>query len=273
MNNAGANNSVGAAATSIISKLITVAIIILAIFAVYYLYQYLFRSVTVSSVTLLGGRREANPTAPIVVNAKDMVPLYEGGEFTISMWIYITNWSTRQNMNKHILSIGGSNYDTIRVYLDGVKNTLRVKMHMKEAGSPTNSNTDLARSNYTSTFSTQVVSSEQTDGQPGSCDVGDIDLQRWVSVIIAVNGKTCDTYIDGKLARSCVMPTFYKVDGNAYTAKLLDLGGFGGYISNVEMASSALNPDAVYKKYMAGPEPISDIMAWLKSIFEPAKRN
>lgn len=255
----------------IVSKLITIAIIILAIFAVYYLYQYLFKAVSLTSVSLIGGRKEANPTAPVIIQARDLVPLYEGGEFSISMWIYVQNWSIKQNKNKHILSIGGNTFDTIRVYLGGTKNTLHVKLHMKEAGAAVSNVVDLAASNYDSTFNTTVVGEDASE--PGSCNVADIDLQRWINVTITVNGKTCDTYIDGKLARSCVMPTFYKVDGNAYVAKLLDKGGFGGLVSNVQMFSSALNPDDVYKKYMAGPEPTSDILAWLKSFFEPRRNN
>ena len=39
------------------------------------------------------------------------------------------------------------------------------------------------------------------------CDLTDIDLQRWINITVSVNGRIVDVYYDGKLARSCVLPT------------------------------------------------------------------
>ena len=75
--------------------------------------------------------------------------------------------------------------------------------------------------------------------------------------------------MDGKLSRSCVLPTFYKVDAGGYSANLLAYGGFGGQISTTTMYDAALNPEAVYRNYMAGPEPINTFGDWLSSIFMP----
>jgi hypothetical protein len=87
-----------------------------------------------------------------------------------------------------------------------------------------------------------------------------------VNITVAVNGKTVDVYVDGKLSRSCVLPNMFKVDNN-YTAKLLEYGGFGGLLSTTTLYDTALNPDIVYKNYMAGPEPITSIGEWFKSFF------
>ena len=76
-------------------------------------------------------------------------------------------------------------------------------------------------------------------------------------------------YYDGKLARSCVVPSFYKVDAGGYSANLLAYGGFGGEISTTTMYDSALNPEQVYKQYMAGPQPITNIVSWFSSFFTP----
>ncbi len=35
------------------------------------------------------------------------------------------------------------------------------------------------------------------------------------------------------------------------------------------MYDAALNPEAVYKNYMAGPEPITNIGQWFSSFFAP----
>jgi hypothetical protein len=106
-----------------------------------------------------------------------------------------------------------------------------------------------------------------SSGSSSLCDLPDIELQRWVNITVAVNGKTIDVYLDGKLARSCVLPSLFKVDAGGYTANLLDYGGFGGSISTTIMYDTALGPDAIYKNYMAGPEPITSIQQWFSSFF------
>jgi hypothetical protein len=105
---------------------------------------------------------------------------------------------------------------------------------------------------------------------PNACGLPAIDLQRWVNLVVSVNSKTVDVYLDGKLARSCVLPSFYRVDGGGYQATLLNYSGFGGYISTVNMYGSALGPDTVYSAYMAGPQPITNFLDYLKSFFQPS---
>jgi hypothetical protein len=75
--------------------------------------------------------------------------------------------------------------------------------------------------------------------------------------------------MDGKLARSCVLPSNYRVDGGGYSATLLGYGGFGGFIKNVNMYGGALAPDAVYTNYMVGPDQPVDFWDYLKSFFDP----
>jgi hypothetical protein len=102
------------------------------------------------------------------------------------------------------------------------------------------------------------------------CDLPNLDLQKWVQVAISVNGRTVDVYIDGKLARSCVLPGLYRVDAGGYNADLLDYGGFGGFVNAVQMYNYALNPNTVYSMYMGGPSPITSIGAYLSSFFSPS---
>ena len=96
-------------------------------------------------------------------------------------------------------------------------------------------------------------------------------MQRWVNISVAVNAKVVDVYVDGKLSRSCVLPSTFKVDPSGYEAILLGYGGFGGKISTTTMYDVALNPEMVYKNYMAGPEPITSIGGWFSSFFEPIR--
>jgi hypothetical protein len=263
----------------IVSLLLTIA----GLVGLYYLYQYLFASTTGNIYMLASKNQSANPVTPIIVASDKLPAIYEGGEFTISTWIYVNDWSYRRGNNKSILSIEGENFDVIRIYLGSYKPSLSVRLHTKD-GSAANTNVmgnsasgfggvspqaseSLDKNTRESIFNTLQTESGLLDGSP-VCDLPEVELQRWVCITVAVNGKTVDVYYDGKLARSCVLPTYYKAD-TRYSAKLLGYGGFGGQISGTVMYDIALNPEQVYKIYMAGPEPITSIKEWFSSFFAP----
>ena len=269
MENNMRNNAGGAGLVGMIVKLI---VVVLAAAALYYLYRFLFGAADGGSALLIDGKQKADVDSakPITVAATAMPGIYEGGEFTVSTWIYLQNWSYRAGFNKHILSLGGNNFDTIRLYLGANKSALRVRLHTRNAAAVTEESPagNLARANFQPLFTALDTESELLSGT-GSCDLPELDLQRWINVVVAVNGKTCDVYLDGKLTRSCVLPSFYKVDPAGYQATLLSNGGFGGYIARTQVFGSALSPDMVYKNYMNGPEPVTGILDWVTSFFEP----
>jgi hypothetical protein len=269
--------------SSPIEKIFPVLLIFIGLVALYYLYQYLFGPKTSNVYTLIQNTQNANidPSKPITITSDKLPVLYEGGEFTISTWIYVNNWSYRQGFNKSILSIGGPNFDTIRIYLGGYKPKLSIRLQTKENSGVNNTIPSAA----TSTFGVNQIDSLDKGTQNAIfnilqtenslletsplCDLPEIDLQRWVNISVSVSGKTVDVYYDGKLARSCVLPSFFKVDAGGYSANLLAYGGFGGEISTTTMYDSALNPEQVYKNYMGGPEPITNIFSWISSFFTP----
>lgn len=272
-----------------VSKAIPILVIFLGIVALYYLYQYLFGIRTVNKYSLISGKMSAN-VEPITITSDRLPNIYEGSEFTISTWIYLSNWNYRRGFNKSIISVGGPNFDIIRVYLGGYKPSLSVRLQTKDMSgisnavptSVTSTNTitshndtrtqsmveSLDKETQNAVFNILQSDSELLNMNP-ICDLPEIDLQRWVNITIAVNGRTVDVYYDGKLARSCVLPSFFKVDAGGYSAKLLGYGGFGGEIASVSMYDMALNPEQVYKNYMAGPEPITNVFDWFKSFFAP----
>jgi len=282
--NAVANKS------SPIGRLVPVLLVLAGLVGLYYLYQYLFGPKSTNAYTLISGTQSANidPSKPITITSDKLPIIYEGGEFTISTWIYVTNWSYRTGFNKSIVSVGGPNFDTIRVYLGGNKPKLSVRLQTKDMSGAMNAvpsgataiNVNLGatksqvpvesldKGTQNATFGILQTDSGLLDGSP-LCDLPEIDLQRWVCITVSVNGRTVDVYMDGKLARSCVLPSFFKVDAGGYSANLLAYGGFGGQIATTTMYDSALNPEVVYKNYMAGPQPITNIGQWFSSFFAP----
>jgi hypothetical protein len=258
-----------------VAKLIPYLILFVGLILLYFLYQYLFGPKTQNAFALIPVMQDANidSAKPIVITSDKLPTLFEGGEFTVSTWIYINNWSYRQGFAKPIISVGGRNFDTFRIYLGGRKPKLNIRFHTKDNSVTSNGvgqgNTDsLDAATQNATFNV-VENDSNLLGSNQICDLPEVDLQRWVNLTVAVNGKTVDVYLDGKLSRSCVLPSYYKVDAGGYSATLLNYGGFGGQITTTNMYDGALNPDTVYKNYMAGPNPITTISGWLSAFFAP----
>lgn len=265
--------NVASANSTPFDKIFSYLLLVLGIIGLYYLYQYLFGPSTSTRYELIKKSMSAtvDPVSPMIITADKLPSLYEGGEFTISVWVYINNWSYRAGFNKSIITVGGPNFDTVRVYLGGNKPTLMVRFHTKETGAVTNNASQptesLEKANQAALFTQMQTDSTLLDGT-SICDLPEIELQRWVHITVAVNGRTVDLYQDGKLARSCVLPHMYKVDAGGYSANLLGYGGYGGLIANTTMYDTALNPEEVYRNYMAGPEPITNIAEWFGSFFK-----
>ena len=244
-------------------------IIILGLIGLYYLYQYLFGVSSITDSTLLSKKQNADVQSPKIVNADSLPGIYDGGEFSVSAWIYINNWAYRNGRNKHILSINGaSSFDTLRIYLGGQQPKLHVRLHSKSANNSPSEGENLAVKDRDELFNKMDPGSGALDST-SVCDLPEIDLQRWVHITVAANGRTVDVYLDGKLARSCVLPDYFKVDAGGYRIVLLDYGGFGGFIESAKMFSAAISPDVVYKMYMAGPDVPTDFIEYLQSFFEP----
>jgi len=287
--------------SSPVTRLIPVLIFTAGLIALYFLYQYLFGPKSGQSYPLITKTQPAMlvDTSKAPYFASDKLPImYEGGEFTASTWIYINDWSYRRGKNKSVLTIGGNDGDVLRIYLGGNKPNLYVRFNTYEAGSAVNGtpspnqgamgatlgnnpnspptsttppstpvdSEDLRAATRASTFSSTVTSSLLESSN--ICDLPEVPLQRWVNITVAANGKTVDVYLDGKLSRSCVLPRPFKVP-NTYGATLLGFGGFGGELSTTTMYDAALNPEQVYKNYMAGPEPVTSIGDWFSATFLP----
>lgn len=289
--------------SSPISRLIPVLIFTAGLIALYFLYQYLFGPKTGQSYPLITKSQPAmiSDTTKAPYFASDKLPLlYEGGEFTVTTWIYINDWSYRRGLNKSIINLGGKTGDILRIYLGGNKPKLYVRFHTYEevtsnvngsaSGGNGNNNTlggsdnkgtivsttppstpiqsdNLSVATRTSTFENQVIEGGLLESSD-ICDLPEIPLQRWVNITVAANGKTVDVYLDGKLSRSCILPRPFKVPAT-YGATLLGFGGFGGQLSTTTMYDAALNPEQVYKNYMAGPEPVTSIGDWFSATFLP----
>ena len=79
-------------------------------------------------------------------------------------------------------------------------------------------------------------------------------MQKWTHIVVTTYNNTVDTYLDGKLVKSCLLDGVPNVKADStlmVTPKNgsggdKDLAGFGGYVRQLQYFSKTLNP----RKYM-----------------------
>lgn len=282
-------NASSAPASASGSIVVKIVFLIVGALAIYYSYKFLFTAST-QSVVLIPDIYKANIDKPYEFPRAVMPPLYEGGEYSTSMWIYVSNWTgARNNYNKEVLCIGnrageGTGKITLGVYLDAIENTIHVRTSSVAdcsgaagaaatvASSPASadSNSCLRFNSYKALFTNPSVGANMLTGNSaGDCSVSGFEMQKWVHLTVVLNGKTTDVYLDGKLARSCVNNGIYAVDTQDFTTTIAGSGGFGGFVSGVQLYDYALNPEEIYKSYMAGPLSGVSLLDYIKSFFDP----
>uniref|UniRef100_A0A6C0JXN8 Uncharacterized protein n=1 Tax=viral metagenome TaxID=1070528 RepID=A0A6C0JXN8_9ZZZZ len=256
--------------------IIQIALVVASLVVVYYLYGFISTSSSTAPTVVVGNQITATAAPPAVSSVP--VP-YEGGDYTVSFWIYVNSYNVNRNSRKHIISVGGTNFSTIFIALGAFKNNLVVRTHSRDsnAGSYTPTDTYGTRGNSGrpapagTTPSSQIVndgSLTQSDvntllapmalddsilNKDAICDLKTIDFQRWVQVTVILSGRSIDVYMDGKLSRSCITNSYFKVDPTGVKVSLLSNGGFDGYLSKIQLSNMALNPSDIYNLYTAGP--------------------
>ncbi len=246
------------------SPIVKALVIIIGVVVIYYVYQYFFTSTTTTQV-LFSEIRSTENNKEFVADTGKLPPMYEGGEYTLSAWVYVKNWSKNSGKYKHVMSIGAcqpnpsatsGTFNTLTVFLGANTNDLHVRVHAVNdtgaaASGPMGNPHSMKCEDYKRIFGQMNVDGGILN-QSTPCDVQNFDLQKWNLVTVSLNGRTCDVYLNGKLARSCVLPEFYKVP-TAYSVFALGENSYGGFMSNLLAADYAMNPEEVYHLYMGGP--------------------
>jgi hypothetical protein len=229
-------------------------VIVFLIIALFYLWKWLYGNADMEDIVVYSSANDGLPGKDKkfrIFNAAGQVPqIYPGGEYTISTWIYVTNWNINKGKNKPflILSGGGNDYMTLVMYLGQYVNKLGVRASY-ESSDNKSGNLEEKR-DYDAIVS---GTSQYADGAFNKCDIESIDIQRWVNITAVLSGRTLDVYMDGKLSRSCLLDGLFKADGDSPTLKLGGPGGFGGLIGKTRAANFAYSPDRIYSNYQEGP--------------------
>jgi len=237
---------------------ILVVLAILMLISLYYLWKWLYGNSDMEDLIIYSSPSDglpANDTKVTTFSGKQVPQIYPGGEYSISTWIYVTNWGIRKGYNKPFLILSGgapesTGYMTLVMYLGQFTNKLGVRVSSDGADSTSHTLT------FTNSLTAIVAGqSPYTDASTDfkKCDIESIDLQKWVNIVAVLTGRSIDIYIDGKLSRTCLLDGLFKADGDVPTLRLGGPTGFGGIIGMTRAANFAYSPDRIYSYYQEGP--------------------
>jgi len=150
----------------------------------------------------------------------------ESVNYAYSIWFYVKNWQYRLSESKVMLVRSNSPKITLTPYSNNIEIDISVN-----------------------------AASESLPGTNAVCGINNIPLQKWTNLILSLNGRTADVYLDGKLVRTCILPAVpNKPTGDV---NITPGGGFSGWTSNFQYWPNALNPQEAYNVYKNGPGSVS----------------
>lgn len=206
-------------------NIVTILVTIILVVILYYVIVYLFKNKGETTLVKVHDARVAQ-----VINSGSL-PSGSSVNYAYSIWIYVNDWNYRFGETKIVFGRVDQNNDPApSVTLSPSTNNLHVSL---------------------ATYPVSNTSSSNSPPTLHTCSVEDIPLQRWVNIIMSLNNRALDIYIDGKLVKTCVLPGVPKLNPSSNVHITPD-GGFSGFISNFRYFSDALNPSEAYNVYKQG---------------------
>ena len=196
----------------------TLFIVAVLAIVVYVIYTFFIKKLKLLSTCRSG-------TKSLTIPAKKLPGKQITSNYAYSIWFYVSDWQHNIGEDKVLLQRGISNP---KITLARYENNINISVDTN----PTN---------------------DSQPSQSPTCSINNFPLQRWVNLTISLNNRTLDSYLNGKLVRTCILPNTVMVDANA-AVKLTPGGGFKGWTSNLQYFSSPLNPQEAYNIYAQGPK-------------------
>ena len=200
---------------------------IIVVLLIYFLYGWIFGDNTRS---YLLGMHNAKKSKVI---DSDNLPQSNSTDYTYSIWVYVSNWNYRAGEPKTIISKrNGQGKPSPHISLGANLNNIEVSL--------------------------ATYSPNSNDSHIHTCSIDNVPLQTWAHVIVTLNNRALDLYLDGKLVRTCVLPGVPKQSSGQPLVVCENTnghsqGGFDGYVSNINYLSRPVNPREAYAMYREGP--------------------
>ena len=218
--------------------LFSIILVVLIIIAVYIGFKLVG-----SNKVHLSSIKSASKTETI--KSSDLPANATSSNYAYSIWFYVKDWQYRYTETKTLLSRSSQ-------HLGNTNNPLITF-------APYENNIDINITTYpiskANTYSDTDEKEDSADtGVPinnPSCVIKNFPLQKWTNLILSLNGRTADVYLNGKLVRTCVLAGVPKIDATA-DIHITPNSGFSGWTSNVKYWAHPLNPQQAYNVYRKG---------------------
>jgi len=223
------------------SKLLFITIGILVIYLIYKYYKSNNKSKTLV--------RSHNAKEQLIFNDTTL-PKNRSTDYTFSVWYYVDSWNYKMGQPKVIYERRTSdNKFSPCVMFAPNKNNIQIKMAI-------------------------YPSKNKPESKMFTCTINNVPLQKWTNLIISVENRALDVYLDGKLVKTCIMPGVPKVSSS--NVVLTPNGGFSGYTNLFTYYAYPINPKRAFYIYKSGLRPSFNLgldrykfkMAFLKDNME-----
>lgn len=174
----------------------------------------------------------------------------KGIKFTLSMWIYVSNWMYGRGKRKNIFRKGD-----FRIYLHEETNDLHIDVPMFPV--------EVKKTGTLSTYATIET-----------LKFVDFPIQKWVNMVVVVDGRSVDLWINGKIYQSISLPNiiYFNNADNVYLISpslakkkkvgttFLDIekdsvGGYDGYLASTVYFPYPLPREDIIALFERGPYP------------------
>jgi hypothetical protein len=142
--------------------------------------------------------------------------------YSYSIWTYVNDWNYKYGQRKSIFQRKG-----LEVFFSPTQNDIIVKVD------------------------TYDPADNDMNTIPYECGISNIPIQKWINIIVSVQGKSIDIYVNGKLVKTCVMTNVPKsLQGDGVNLSMNN--GFSGYTSKFFYMNQTVNPQKAWNIYKAG---------------------
>lgn len=199
----------------------TIILGVVVVITLYLLYSYFFADNTSSTLVKLHDASQA-----LTIPANNL-PGGVTSDYTYSIWVYINSWSTGYGQQKVIFERKDGNGNVSpQVVLDPNINNVIVNC--------------------------AVYNENGGAAQIHPCTLENVPIQKWTNILVTINNRALDLYLDGKLVRTCILPGVPMVNPQTPLALCPGNMGFSGFISNFKYYSRTVNPREAYAIYREG---------------------
>ena len=165
----------------------------------------------------------------------------DGIEFTWSVWLYLNGFQKDSDSYHHVFNKG---------------NTTTSQSNGSFPGTTTPNNAPgLYINPHYDGF--RVIMNSFSNPYQEVIEVTDLPMTKWINVVIRVQDKNCDIYVNGRLVKRRVMTDVVKQNYDDVHVSLND--GFSGYLSNLTYFNRSISVTQIQDIISIGPnlKPVS----------------